>query len=115
MILDAGRINVGRLLGGDTTNGKKITKIAFGTSDAPVTGAEFALTGEVQKTITGVNYVTSQLTEFQTTLLSGDPAMIIREMGLYNEANVLVHRKVITPKEKVAGVTYAAAYRVKVI
>ncbi len=114
MILTAGKLNLERLMAGNAS-GKAITKIGFGTSDSAVSPADSALTGAVIKAVTGINYLAGDIVEFQTTLIAGDPAMIIREMGLYNSDDVLVHRKVITPKEKVAGVTYAAAYRVKIV
>lgn len=114
MVLTAGKTNVEKLLGGDAA-GKDITKIGFGTSDTPEDPADTALTGAVIKDVTGVVYQANNIAEFQTTLEAGDPAMTIKEMGLYNDDDVLVHRKVITPKAKVGGVTYACAYRVKVI
>lgn len=114
MILNAGKLNVEQLLAGNVS-GKKVTKIGFGTSAAPVSGTDSALTSAVIKTVTAVAYQAGNIVEFQTTLVAGDPAMTINEMGLYNEDDILVHRKVITPKEKVAGVTYAAAYRVKIV
>src|SRR5258705_12907319 len=102
MILTSGKTNVEKLLGNDAA-GKPITKIGVGTSDTAVTDADTALTGAVIKNVTTVVYESNNIANFQSTLVSGDPAMIIREVGLYNSDNVLVHRKVITPKEKVAG------------
>ena len=113
MILTAGKTNVEKLLGDDAA-GKPITKIGVGTSDTPATESDTALTGAVIKIITNVVYEANNIANFQSTLASGDPAMIIREVGLYNSDDVLVHRKVITPKEKVAGVSYSLNYRIKV-
>lgn len=112
MILNAGKLNGERLYGGNAS-GKKITKIGVGTSATAVTGADTALTGAVIKTITGVNYLGGDIVQFSATLLSGDPAMTINEVGLYNEDDVLVHRKVITPRVKSAGVSYVVNYNVK--
>jgi hypothetical protein len=114
MILTAGKTNVEKLLGGDA-DGKKIVKIGVGTSDTPVSTTDGALTGAVIKDITNVTYLANNVVQFETLLEAGDTAMTIKEIGLYNEDDVLVHRKVITPKAKVAGVQYAVTYRAKVI
>lgn len=113
MLLNAGNTNVQDLLGGETT-GKKISKIGVGTSDTPVTGADTALTGSLIKAVTGVNHLAGGIVQFTATIDAGDPAMTIKEVGLYNDSNVLCHRKVITPRVKSAGVAYVINYNIKV-
>ncbi len=114
MILTAGKLNTERLLGNDP-DGKPITKIGVGTSDTPVTAADTALTNAVIKPVSAVNYNANNIAEFQALLEAADPAMTIREMGLYNDDDVLVHRKVIPDKTKVAGVQYSLSYFVQII
>jgi hypothetical protein len=113
MLLDAGNENVQDLLAGFTT-GKKISKIGVGTSSTPVTSADTALTGAVIKAVTGENHLGGGIIQFTATIEAGDPAMTIQEVGLYNDDNVLCHRKVITARAKGAGVSYVVNYNVKV-
>ena len=113
MILTNGNLNVRDLLAGNSS-GKKITHVVVGTSDAPVTGGETALTGQLSKAVTTVDILPGGEVKFNATLSSADPAMLIKEIGLLNQDGVLVHRKVITPKQKVSGVTYALYYKLKV-
>jgi hypothetical protein len=105
MLLDNGNLNVQDLLGG-LSNGHAITKIGVGTSDTPVTTADTALTGAVIKPVTGVNLLAGNVVQFAANILAGDPAMTIKEIGLYNSLDVLCFRKVITPRAKSAGVSY---------
>ena len=101
------------LLSGDA-DGKKILKIGVGTSDTPVSLSDTTLTGAVIKTVTGYNKLGGGVVQFSATLETSDPAMTIKEVGLYNEDNVLCHRKVITPRVKDAGVSYVVNYNIKV-
>lgn len=114
MILTAGKLNNERLLAGNAS-GKKITKIGVGTSDTPVALTDTALTGAVIKAVSGVAYLAGDIVQFQATMVAGDPSMTIREIGLYNEDDVLVHRKVIAPYVRTTGVTTSLAYNVKIV
>jgi hypothetical protein len=114
MILTAGKLNNEKLLAGDVS-GKKVAFIGVGTSNTAATAADTALTGAVIKAVTSVNYLANNVVQFNATLAAGDPAMTIEEIGLYNQDNVLIHRKVIPAKAKVAGVTYTLVYNVKII
>lgn len=113
MLLTAGNLNVQQLLAGNAS-GKKISKISIGTNATPPDPADTAITAPVTKSVSAVNYLPGGIVEFQATIEAGDPAMTINEVGLLNDDNVLCHRKVITPKVKVDGVTYIVAYQVKV-
>jgi hypothetical protein len=115
MWLNGGKLNVANLLKGDPA-GVQITDIAVGTSNTAVTPSDTAITGQVAKPITSAvfNPVTNKLT-FSATLAGGDPAMTIQEMGLLNSNGDLVHRIVVSPKVKVAGLTYALTYEVNLI
>lgn len=101
------------LIGG-LTSGKKYSKIGVGTSNTPVTDSDSALTGAVIKAITGVNELGGGIIQFTATIEASDPAMTIQEVGLYNDDNVLCHRKVISPRVKSAGVSYVVNYNIKV-
>ena len=113
MILTAGKLNVEQLLAGNAS-GKKIYKIGVGTSSTAVSPGDTALTGSVIKSVDTVSYLTGNIVQLTATLAAGDPAMTIREVGLYNENDVLVHRKVIPDKVKTAGVSYVINYKIPV-
>lgn len=113
MLLQAGSTDVQKLMAGDA-DGKKFAKIVVGTSDTPVSDTDSALTNPVIKDIESVNYFDDGHVQFNATLASGDPAMTVAEMGLMNDSGVLVYRKVVTPVNKVAGVTYSLQYKIKV-
>lgn len=114
LVLTAGLLNVERLLAGHAS-GKKMAKIGVGTNDAPVTLADTALTSAVIKDIEDVDYNSGNTVAFIGTIAGSDPAMTIREVGLYNQDNVLCHRKVFSPaKIKAAGLSYRITYQIKV-
>jgi hypothetical protein len=112
MVLAAGKLNVEKLLSGDAA-GKKFVSIVVGTNPAPPTDTDSAITGPLVKPILSVNYL-SGFIQFNSTLDATDPAMVIQEIGLLNEDGILCYRKVIPAVNKVAGTTYALAYKIKV-
>lgn len=114
LVLNAGLLNVERLLGGHA-NGKKISSIGVGTNGTAADPADTTLTGAVLKILDSVDYLPGNIVSFTATLVAGDPAMNIQEVGLFNDANVLCHRKVFDPpKVKVAGLSYRIIYQIKV-
>jgi hypothetical protein len=113
MVLTNGKTDVEKLLGGDVA-GLKVEKIGVGTSDTAVTAGDTALAGAVIKDVEDVNYLGGNVVEFRTTLDAGDPAMTIQEVGLLDVNNVLLFRKLVSPRIKSAGVSASVYYRVKV-
>lgn len=113
MIVNAGIENVINLISG-ITGGKKFAKIVVGTGSGPVTGTETALTGQLAKDVLTVNDLGNGYVQFNAQLAAGDPAMVIQEAGLLNEDGVLCYRQVVNPQNKVAGVTYAINYKIRV-
>ena len=113
MILAAGRTNVEKLLSGDAA-GKKFVSIAVGTSDTAVSDTDTTITNAVVKAISTVDYLSDGYVQFNTTLEANDPAMVINEIGLINDAGTLCYRKVIASMNKVLGTTYAISYKIKV-
>lgn len=113
MVLTAGIENVMALLDGNVA-GKKFAQICVGTSSAPVTGVETVLENQVAKAIQTFNNLGNGFIQFNTQLDAGDPAMVINEAGILNDAGVLCYRQVITPQNKVAGATYSISYKIKI-
>jgi len=95
-------------------DGKKFAKIVVGTSDAPVTGTETALENQVAKDVETTNILAGGFLQLNAQLAAGDPEMVIKEMGVLNQDNVLCFRQVITPKNKVTGVTYSINYKIHI-
>jgi hypothetical protein len=113
MLLNAGNDNLRKLLGG-VSGGLPYTKMAFGTSDTPVQATDTTITGAVVKAITAVNVLSGGIVEFTATLGPSDPAMTIKEVGLLDANNVLLHRKVITPFNKLVGETRQSSFKITV-
>lgn len=114
MILNAGKLNTQELLAGNV-NGKKIAKIGVGTSDTPVSPTDTDLTGVIKNVVSNVAYLPGDIVQFQATMPSGDPSILIKEIGLYDQDEILVHRKVITPYTRTTGVTTSLNYNVKIV
>jgi hypothetical protein len=113
MVTNGGIANIQRLMAGDVA-GKKFTGIAIGTSTAPVTGAETALTGQVVKPILSYNYLAGGYIQFNAQIDATDTAINVCEMGLIDEAGMLNYRQVITPVLTVSGVVYSLGYKIKI-
>lgn len=114
MILNAGKLNTQELLAGNV-NGKKIAKIGVGTSDIPVDAADTALIGVIKNVVANVVYLPGDIVQFQATMPAGDPSIVIKEIGLYDQDEILVHRKVITPYTRTTGVTTSLTYNIKIV
>lgn len=113
MLLNAGSDNLRKLLGG-ISGGLPYTQMAFGTSDTPVQVTDTAITGAVTKAITSATVLTGGVVEFTATLGPSDPAMTIKEVGLLDANGVLLHRKVITPFNKLVGETRVSSFKITV-
>jgi hypothetical protein len=115
MILENGKQNILKLLAGDTA-GKKITQIVVGTSSTPATTADTTITNPVAVNVSTIEYLAGDIERYTASLGASVPAMTIAEMGLLNEAGVLMHRKVLAPTfSKSAGLAYTLKYEIKVI
>lgn len=112
MVTQAGILNEQRLQAGDPV-GKPITSIVLGTGNAPVTGLETALTGQIAKTILSYNYLGGGYLQYNAQIDAGDAAIQIQEMGLINSAGVLCYRVLVTPVQTVSGIVYSLGYKIK--
>lgn len=113
MLLTAGSTDVQKLLAGDAA-ANKVANIVVGTSNAAVTLADSAITGAVSKPVETIDYFSDGHVQFNATLISSDPAMVIQEVGLTDSNGVLLYRKTIPAVNKVAGATYALQYKILV-
>ena len=115
MILNTGRQNVLQLLSGNPT-GKKITGIVVGTGTNVVTADDTACTGSVTSVITKVEYLPGNVERYTAVLPAEIPSMTISEMGLVNDAGILVHRKLLPSTfAKALGLAYTLKYEIKVV
>lgn len=113
MLLNAGKLNVEKLISGDAA-GKPAVKIVIGTSNTAATPDDTTITGQVVRDVDTVTYPSPGVVKLSATFLEDDPSMTVREVGLLNEDNVLVHRKVVNDTMKSPGVALIVGYRIKV-
>lgn len=94
LIVDQGRTNVTRLLGGDGAN-LQIAKIGFGTSNAVASPGNTALTNAFVKAIDSHSYPSTTSVLFNFSLGTGEANdKAIYEFGLLTESGLLHARKV---------------------
>lgn len=115
MILNTGRQNVLQLLSGNAT-GKKITGIVVGTGTNIVTADDTACTNSVTVPVTSVEFLPGNVERYTAVLPAEVTSMTIAEMGLVNDAGVLVHRKLLAATfAKASGLAYTLKYEIKVV
>ncbi|HQS59619.1 MAG TPA: hypothetical protein PKZ37_14670 [Gallionellaceae bacterium] len=94
LIVDQGRSNVTRLLGGDVAN-LHIAQIGFGTNGAAALPGNTALTGAFVKSIDGHSYPSATSVLFNFSLAAGEAnGLSIIEFGLLTASGLLHARKV---------------------
>ncbi len=94
LLVDQGRSNVTRLLGGDGAN-LQITQIGFGTSGIVPAAGNTALTNQFLKTLTSHSYPTATSVQFNFDLATTDAnGLMIMEFGLITASGTLHARKV---------------------
>lgn len=96
LVVNLGRTNVSRLLGGDAA-GKAITQIGIGTNGAATALSDTTLTNLFKKAISSVSYPDLQSVRFEFDILAEEGnGITIRELGLFSSGDVLFARKVRT-------------------
>jgi len=94
LIVDQGRTNVTRLLGGDSAN-LQIAQIGFGTSNAVAAPGNTALTSAFVKAIDSHSYPSATSVLFKFSLGTGEAnGKAIYEFGLLTASGLLHARKV---------------------
>jgi hypothetical protein len=94
LIVDQGRTNITRLLGGDGAN-LQIAQIGFGISNAVAVPGNTALTGSYVKAIDSHSYPSATSVLFNFSLAVGEAnGMAIYEFGLLTASGLLHARKV---------------------
>jgi hypothetical protein len=93
LVVALGKQNVARLLGGHNS-GKVINKVQAGSSNAVAADADTAITNAVDGTVTAVSYPSTNQVKFDFTFTGAAlGGMVVKELGLLNDANVLCARK----------------------
>ncbi len=109
-----GKGNAAKLMGGGAA-GKKIEKVAVGTSNIPPVDGDTALTGAFVKAITSVSYPEDNSVQFNFTIEDTEAnGMTIREFGLLNTDNVLCARKVRADIVKTSGIRLVGTWKITV-
>jgi len=94
LVVDLGKANVAKLLGGDVT-GKAITQIGCGTGVNAPDSADLLLTNSFIKNISSVSYPDALSTTFHWTIEDTEAnGKDLTEFGLFNSSGFLFARKV---------------------
>lgn len=110
LVVTLGRGNIAKLLGGDP-GGKKISKIAVGTSSTLPALSDNAITGSFVKAIAEVVYPEANSVKFSWSIDAGEAnGTTIREFGLLNDDDVLCARKVRTDIVKTSAVRLVGSW-----
>lgn len=114
LVVTLGKANAAKLLGGHV-DGKKISKIAVGTSATDPTNADTSITGMYSKAIDGVSYPDANSVQFNWSLDNAEAnGMSIVEFGLLSDSNVLFARKVRTAISKTAAVRLVGTWKITI-
>ena len=93
LIVDTGRQNVCRILGGESN--RAITKIGYGEGASPAAAGNNSLLNAFVKSLGSVTYPTTTSVQFPFTLLTSEAnGLAIMEFGLLTTGGVLYARKV---------------------
>lgn len=115
MILNNGRQNVLQLLAGNAS-GKKIVSIVVGSGTAAVSPDDLVLTTPVIVPVTTIEFLPGNVERYTAVLPAEVGSMTIAEMGLINDAGILVHRKLLPATfAKASGLAYTLKYEIKVV
>lgn len=114
LVVTLGKTNAAKLLGGDAA-GKKVSKIAVGTSATDPAVADTTITGMYSKAIDSVSYPDANSVQFNWSLDNAEAnGMTIVEFGLLNESDVLFARKVRTAISKTSAVRLVGTWKITI-
>lgn len=114
LVVNLGKKNVARMLGGDSY-GTKVTKISVGEGTAAPAVSDTALTNPFTKNIDSVTYPADNSVQFSFSLGSGDAnGMNITELGLITSGNILFSRKTRTAIAKTSAVIITGLWTITV-
>lgn len=114
LVVNLGKKNVARLIGGDAT-GKAVTKISVGEGTANPAVGDTALTNPFTKTVDAVTFPTDNSVQFSFSLGSTEAnGMNISELGLITAGNQLFSRKTRSPIAKTSAVIITGLWTITV-
>lgn len=114
LVVNLGRENVAKLLGGATA-GKSITKFQAGTSDTPPQLTDTAITNPFTKALSSVSYPSANQVQFNFLIDAHEAnGKAIAEFGLLNSDDVLFARKTRTVINKVSPMVIVGAWIITV-
>lgn len=110
LVVTLGKSNVARLLAGE---GKKIGKIAVGTSGTAPTPSDSSLTGAFSKVIASYTFPEVNSVQFSWSIEETEAnGMTIREFGLLLDDGTLFARKTRSDIIKTAGVRLVGTWKI---
>lgn len=114
LVVDLGKLNVCKLLGGDAA-GVKLSQISVGTgATAPATG-DTAITSPFTKDVESVVYVGSNTVQFNYSIEGSEAnGKTIQEAGLLNDNGVLFARKQRSPIVKTSAIALRGIWEIQI-
>jgi hypothetical protein len=114
LVVNSGKLNVCKLLGGDAT-GKKLTHISVGTNPTPPSLTDTAITGAFSKAIDSVAYVGNNIVQFIYSIAGTEAnGITIQEAGLFNDSGVLFARKQRSPIVKTSAIALEGVWEIQI-
>lgn len=112
LIVDTGRTQAAKLIGGDVTN-RSVNRIGFGSNGSDPVSSDTALTGAFLKAVTAVTYPSAGVVKFDFTLeLAENNGVTIREFGLVCTDGVLFARKVRAAIDKTSSIRLEGSWTI---
>ena len=112
LVVSIGKTDVAKLLAGDAA-GKKVSKIAVGTSATTPAAGDTALTGAFSKAVTGYSFPEGNSVLFSWSIEDNEAnGMTIREFGLLTDDDTLFARKTRSDIVKTSAVRLVGTWKI---
>lgn len=112
LVVDAGRSQIARLVGGDVTN-RSVNRIGFGSNGSAPVATDTALTTAFLKAVTAVSYPSAGVVKFDFTLeLVENNGTTIREFGLICTDGTLLARKTRAAIDKTSSIRLEGSWTI---
>ncbi len=114
LVVDLGRKNVAKLIGGDAA-GKKVNTIAVGEGTSAPAVADSLLTNQFDKPVDAVTYPADNKVQFSFSIASGEAnGFEITEFGLLNDDGTLFSRKTRSAISKTSDIIITGIWTITI-
>ena len=113
LVVNTGRTQASKLLGGDVTN-RHVNRISFGTNGSAPALGDTAITGPFNKNVSLVSYPSAGVVKFDWSLeLAENNGVTIREYGLLCADGVLFARKTRAAIDKTSAIRLEGSWQIE--